>query len=215
MDAVIDSMMDFSEWRIEIICGGNISAYEHLRDKYHPFRHITVRDSVQNMADFYVASDVIATNPNGVRIAEAAAMGAAILLLDPLPGLERLNCDYALERGAARRVFDSRRTGERISELLDSDGALSLLRSNAKAMSRPEAGRRIILHVMDRLDAAEHQAAQSRHEEAAGAGSELNGPDEPNNPKPDAPAQGPADNEQKAAMGGAAREMDAALDGGR
>ncbi|MDR1471957.1 MAG: hypothetical protein LBS75_05485 [Synergistaceae bacterium] len=169
MDTVIDSMVDFSEWRVEIICSEDARTYEHMRDKYYPFRHITVRDCVQNTADYYAASDVIAINPNGVRIAEAAAVGAAMLLLDPLPGLERLNCDYVLERGAARRVFDDRSVGEQISELLESGGELGRMRSNAKALSRPEAGKHIILHVMERLDMVEKNELPKRSDAACGA----------------------------------------------
>ncbi|MDR1915867.1 MAG: hypothetical protein LBQ58_04745 [Synergistaceae bacterium] len=168
MDAIVESMMDFSGWKIEIICCDNTRTYEQMRDKYYPFRHITIRDSVPNIADFYAASDIVALNPNGVRIAEAATAGTAMLLLDPLPGLERYNCDYALENGAAKRVFENRRVGEQISELLESRETLERMRSNAIAMSRPEAGKHILSYVMERLDMAEKHHAAKQSDKSCG-----------------------------------------------
>ena len=80
-------------------------------------------------------------------------MGCALLLLDPLPGQERYNCDYLLERGAARRVYENRRVGELIKELLESGEELERMRANARAIGRPFAARDILRVVMEELDA--------------------------------------------------------------
>lgn len=161
---IADSMLDFTEWRVEVVCGDNKRMYEQLRDKYYPFKHISVHESVENIALYYAAADVAALKPGGLSLAEAAAVGAAILLIDPLPGLERHNADYVLERGAARRIYENRKAGEQIAELMATPDELARMRERARAMSRPCAARDILAFVMEKLDGADDAAAQAAAE---------------------------------------------------
>jgi processive 1,2-diacylglycerol beta-glucosyltransferase len=106
---------------------------------------------------YYAASDAVILDPNGVRIAEAAAVGAAMLLMDPLPGLGRYNCDYLLERGAARKIYEHRRTGELLRELVRSRESLERMKYRARAMSRPNAGMDAVTWAMERADDLKRQ----------------------------------------------------------
>jgi processive 1,2-diacylglycerol beta-glucosyltransferase len=144
LDAAVGSMIDLSEWKIVVICRDNAKIYEHLRDKYFPFKHITVKDSARDAALYYAASDMVAIGPGGVRLTEASVSGAAILLLDPLPGLERYNCDYVLERGMARRIYENRRAGEFVKELSEKRDELDRMKYRARAMSRSGAAMDIL-----------------------------------------------------------------------
>ncbi|MDR1651879.1 MAG: hypothetical protein LBR87_08830 [Synergistaceae bacterium] len=154
LDAVAGSMVDMSDWKIMIICRDNDKMYEHLRDEYFPFKHITVVGSVPSMADYYAASDVVVMNPGGVQIAEACAVGAAMLFLDPLPGLEQFNCHYVLERGAAKKVYEHRRAGELALELLERREELGAVKRSAKALSRPNAAMDILSSAAEMTDEA-------------------------------------------------------------
>lgn len=153
LGTVADSMLDCTDWRVEIVCGNNKRMFEALRERYYPFKHIIVRRFLGNIRDYYAASDVVVLKPGGLSAAETLAMGCALLLLDPLPGQERYNCDYLLERGAARRVYENRRVGELIKELLESGEELERMRANARAIGRPFAARDILRVVMEELDA--------------------------------------------------------------
>jgi len=147
LDAVADSMLERSQskgWHVEILCGANRRLYEKLRDKYFPFRNVVVRRFIHNICDYYAASDVVVLKPGGLSSAEVTACGCAILLLDPLPGQEQYNCDYLLEGGAARRIYEARRTGDLIEELLARPDELARLRANASALGRPHAARDIL-----------------------------------------------------------------------
>jgi processive 1,2-diacylglycerol beta-glucosyltransferase len=155
LDDVAGSLIDLPDWKIAIICRDNKRAFERLRDKYFPFRHITVTDSVPNVADYYAASDVVVMNPNGVQMAEASTAGAAMLLLDPLPGAERDNCDYALERGAARKIYENRRVGELLGELMGQKDELSAMKFRARRLSRPNAAMDILTWAMDKPEKRE------------------------------------------------------------
>ncbi|MDR1944376.1 MAG: galactosyldiacylglycerol synthase, partial [Synergistaceae bacterium] len=101
-----DSMLEYTDWRVEIVCGSNKKMGESLQDKYFPFKHINVHGFIDDIIDYYAASDVVALKPGGLTSAEAAAMGLAMLLLDPLPGQEQHNCEYLLQHGAAIRIFE-------------------------------------------------------------------------------------------------------------
>jgi processive 1,2-diacylglycerol beta-glucosyltransferase len=159
MDMVIGSMVDLSDWRIFVLCRGDKRLFENIRDKYFPFKHISVLGDVPHMADYYAASDVSILDPNGVQIAEAAAAGAAMLFLDTTPGLGRHNCDYVLERGAARKIYEHRRAGELLESLIGRSEELERMRYRARAMGRPHAAMDILTWAMDKAD-AERNAAQ-------------------------------------------------------
>ena len=54
----------------------------------------------------------------GLTIAEAAALGVPLLILDPIPGQEMRNADIVLEAGAAARVNDLPLLGSRVAAML-------------------------------------------------------------------------------------------------
>jgi processive 1,2-diacylglycerol beta-glucosyltransferase len=149
LDIIASSMLEKADWRIEVLCGSNRRAYETLRDKYYPFKQVNVRGYVNNMWDYYAASDIVVAKPGGLTAAEGTASGAVMLLMDPLPGVERYNCDYLLEHGAARKIYEVRKTGEQIEEILSSPSEARRLSERAKAIGRPFAARDIIEAVAD------------------------------------------------------------------
>ena len=152
LGVVADSMLDYTDWSVVLICGNNRRMHEALRDKFYPFKHITVHGFVDNMPDYYAASDLVVLKPGGLSVSETLAMGSALLLLDPLPGQEQYNCDYLLERGAAKRIFENRRVGELIRELLDTPEVLERMKECARATGRPNAASDIIAVVASELD---------------------------------------------------------------
>ena len=153
MDMVISSLIDLSDWEIFVLCRGGDRLFEDLRDKYFPFKHITVLGKVPNIADYYAASDIFILDPNGVQVAEASTAGAAMLFLDPSPGLGRCNCDYILERGAGRRIYEHREVGELLESLIGRHEELERMRYRARAMGRPHAAMDILTWAMEKADA--------------------------------------------------------------
>lgn len=162
LGVVADSMLDFTDWHVVLVCGNNHRMYESLRDKFYPFKHINVLGFVDNMLDFYAASDVVVIKPGGLSVSETLAMGSALLLLDPLPGQEQYNCDYLLERGAAMRIFENRRVGEQIKELISVPGELERLKTSAAATGRPNAASDIIKVVAEEISSRQAQMERNR-----------------------------------------------------
>jgi processive 1,2-diacylglycerol beta-glucosyltransferase len=153
LGVIADSMLDCSDWRVDVVCGENAAMMDILRDKYYPFKHVNVHGVVDDIRDYYAASDVVILKPCGVSCAEALAMESPILLMDPLPGNEQYNCDYLLEQGAALRLFENRSAGERIIELLDSSNELASVSRRAGEIARPSAAKDILAFVIERIEA--------------------------------------------------------------
>jgi processive 1,2-diacylglycerol beta-glucosyltransferase len=149
---VADSMLERTDWRIDVICGTNDRMRDSLRDKYYPFKHINVHGFVDDMQYYYAASDIVALRPSGVSCAEALAARSVILLIDPLPGQEQYNCDYLLEKGAARMVFENRKAGELIAELLESDDEVGRIRLCADKIMKPLAAKDILSFVTGKIE---------------------------------------------------------------
>jgi processive 1,2-diacylglycerol beta-glucosyltransferase len=153
LGVIADSMLECVNWRVDLICGGNSAMMDLLRDKYYPFKHINVHGFVDDIRDYYAASDVVLIKPDGISCAEALAMEPPILLIDPLPGQEQYNCDYLLEQGAALRLFENRRAGEQIAELLDSGNELASVSRRAGEIASPSAAKEILAFVTERIEA--------------------------------------------------------------
>ncbi|MDR1019124.1 MAG: glycosyltransferase [Synergistaceae bacterium] len=152
LGVIADSMLDCTDWRVDVVCGDNGAMMDALRDKYYPFKHINVHGVVDDIRDYYAASDAVILKPCGVSCAEALAMGSPVLLMDPLPGNEQYNCDYLLEQGAALRLFENRSAGEQITELLDSAGELERVSRRAGEIARPDAAKDILAFVAERIE---------------------------------------------------------------
>jgi processive 1,2-diacylglycerol beta-glucosyltransferase len=165
LGVIADSMLDCADWRVELACGVNDAMRDSLRDKYYPFKHINAHGFLEDICDYYAASDVVILKPDGLSCAEALATETPILLFDPLPGQEQYNCDYLLERGAALRIFENRRAGEQIAELLDSRDELTRIARKAGEIARPGAAKDILAFVTEKIDASRGGKKTQDHKE--------------------------------------------------
>src|SRR5206468_430326 len=66
-------------------------------------------------------------------------VGAAMVVVDPIPGQEDRNSDYLLENGAAIKVNHSPTLAYKVTSLLRDPDHLARLRANARRLARPRA----------------------------------------------------------------------------
>ena len=78
-----------------------------------------------------------------MTIAEALVKKLPILVVDPIPGHERMNTDYLVEKGAAIEIEDYSKIHEKINELFDSGSALIRMKENAGKLAKPDSARNI------------------------------------------------------------------------
>ena len=91
------------------------------------------------MHELMAAADLVVTKPGGLTSSEALASGAAMVIVNPIPGQEARNSDYLLEHGAAIKVNNTATLSHKMTELLRHPERLAQLKTAAKSLGRPQA----------------------------------------------------------------------------
>jgi processive 1,2-diacylglycerol beta-glucosyltransferase len=122
------------------VAGHNAPAREKLAAVEVPARHrVHVLGFTDQMDELLAAADLVVTKPGGLTVCEALARGAAMLLINPIPGQEERNSDYLLEQGAAVKVNHMPTLAFKVAEVLRDPGRLDRLKANARRLARPRA----------------------------------------------------------------------------
>jgi processive 1,2-diacylglycerol beta-glucosyltransferase len=89
--------------------------------------------------ELMAAADVVVSKPGGLTTSEVLARGAAMVIVNPIPGQESRNSDFLLENGAAIKANNAATLPLKLSRLLADRGRLETLKANAKKLGRPRA----------------------------------------------------------------------------
>ena len=93
-------------------------------------------------------ADLVVTKPGGLTTSECLAMGLPMIVNSPIPGQEERNADYLLEQGAALKAFDGVTLEYRVRHLLANPTRLDEMRTRARSLGRPDAGRQVLERVL-------------------------------------------------------------------
>lgn len=135
------SLDDRHGYQLIVVTGKNkklfsrLSRAKHVKDKHG----IRIFSFVENISDLMEASDVIMTKAGGMTTAEALAKGLPMIIVDPIPGHERLNADYFVNEGVAVEIKDYSEMHRTINQLFDSRETLYKMGEKAKAISKPDS----------------------------------------------------------------------------
>lgn len=127
-----------------VICGNNLSLYKKLSSKYSGNENIRIMSFVDNMPEYYSASDLAVMKPGGLSLSEALSVKLPLLLMEPIPGQEQLNMDLLCSNNAARRLKNCRITAEETIELLENNLAIESIKEGIEKFSRPCAAEEIL-----------------------------------------------------------------------
>ena len=89
--------------------------------------------------EWMALADVVVSKPGGLTTSEVLARGAAMAIVNPIPGQESRNSDFLLENGAAIKINHVATLPQKLGALLADPARLARLRKNAKALARPDA----------------------------------------------------------------------------
>jgi processive 1,2-diacylglycerol beta-glucosyltransferase len=84
-------------------------------------------------------ADVVVSKPGGLTTSEALARGAAMAVVNPIPGQESRNSDYLLENGAAIKINNLGTLAFRLGKLLENADEIARLKQNASRLAKPQA----------------------------------------------------------------------------
>jgi processive 1,2-diacylglycerol beta-glucosyltransferase len=89
--------------------------------------------------ELMAAADLVISKPGGLTTSEVLARGAAMVIVNPIPGQESRNSDYLLENGAAIKINQPAMMATKIQALLDDPKRLAELRTRSAKLGHPEA----------------------------------------------------------------------------
>lgn len=139
-----ESLSKEKDFQILVICGNNSNLYKKLSSKYGKNNNMRIMSFVDNMPDYYSASDLAVMKPGGLSLSEALSAKLPLLLMEPIPGQEQLNMDLLCGSNAARRLKDCGQTSEEALEILGNDIVLDSMTEGIEQFSRPKAAEDIL-----------------------------------------------------------------------
>lgn len=125
--------------RALVVMGRQADARAELEAIPVPARHAAViRGFVKDMPSLYRAADLLVSKSGGLTIAEAAAIGVPMVILDPIPGQEARNADVMLEAGCALKINDLPLLSCRVDEVLSTPKRAQMAAA-IRSLGRPDA----------------------------------------------------------------------------
>lgn len=123
-----------------VVAGKNAELKAALLKRPLPDRHrVQVLGFTDKIDELMAAADVVVSKPGGLTTSEVLARGAAMVIVNPIPGQESRNSDYLLENGAAIKVNNIPTLTYKVQALLANPDRLRQLRDNARRIGRPQA----------------------------------------------------------------------------
>ncbi len=122
------------------ITGRNEAARKQLEGVEAPARHRAhVIGFTTEIDEYMAAADLVVSKPGGLTTSEALARGAAMVIVNPIPGQESRNSDFLLENGAAIKINNIATLAYKVTALLRDAERLARLKESARRLGRPRA----------------------------------------------------------------------------
>ena len=125
---------------VVVVAGKNQDVKRELERIKFPQRHrVKVLGFTDQMDELMCVADVVLSKPGGLTTSEVLARGAAMAIVNPIPGQESRNSDYLLENGAAIKINNVATLPLKLTELLKDESRLTSLKLNARRIAKPQA----------------------------------------------------------------------------
>jgi processive 1,2-diacylglycerol beta-glucosyltransferase len=127
--------------QIIAVAGRNETAKKRLESAAaSPGPHrVKIFGFTDKMDELMAAADIVVSKPGGLTTSETLARGAAMVIVNPIPGQESRNSDYLLENCAAIKVNNVPTLGLKLGALIKDPSRLAAMRKNAKRLGHPRS----------------------------------------------------------------------------
>jgi len=123
-----------------VVTGRNEKLRKKLAEQEkHPLHRVHAVGFTNEMHELMMAADLVMTKPGGLTTSEALACGAAMVVVNPIPGQESRNSDFLLENGAAIKMNNLATLSYKLKGLLKQPDRIRQLKQNAKSLGKPDA----------------------------------------------------------------------------
>jgi processive 1,2-diacylglycerol beta-glucosyltransferase len=125
---------------IVVVTGRNETARQQLELVEAPARHrIKILGFTDQIDELMAVADLVVSKPGGLTTSEILAHGAAMAVVNPIPGQESRNSDFLLENGAAVKINNLATLAHKLGPLLAEPAKLDRLKQNARRIGKPQA----------------------------------------------------------------------------
>jgi processive 1,2-diacylglycerol beta-glucosyltransferase len=125
---------------VVVVCGKNEQAKAEMGRVEVPPRHrVKVMGFTTEIDELMAVADVVVSKPGGLTSSEVLARGAAMAIVNPIPGQESRNADYLLENGAAVKINNAATLPFKLGRLLADREKLGAMKENARRIAKPRA----------------------------------------------------------------------------
>lgn len=125
---------------VVVVAGKNAETKQRLEQMQIPARHrAKVIGFTDQIDELMQVADLVLSKPGGLTTSEVLARGAAMAIVNPIPGQESRNSDFLLENGAAVKINNAGTLAMKLSDLLADRPRLEKLKENARRLARPQA----------------------------------------------------------------------------
>ena len=137
--------------QVVVIAGGNDDLYQALLEDHFNFP-VIIKNYVENMPDWMLASDMLVTKAGGLILSEGLAAGLPVLLVDYLPGQEESNVRYVTSHQAGANVENVGEFATMIEFWLKNDQEqLKRTAASSRLVGHPEAALTVAKTMWERL----------------------------------------------------------------
>lgn len=133
-----------------VVTGRNEKAKESLQSIPCPDRHRSkILGFTDQIDELMALADLVVSKPGGLTTSETMARGAAMVIVNPIPGQESRNSDFLLENGAAIKANNIATLGYKVGALLRDRDRLAQVKANARRLGRPRAAFDVVERSLD------------------------------------------------------------------
>lgn len=106
-------------FQIMVTTGFNDRLKKYLQKKIHTLNHtMKVLGYVDDISGLMEISDILITKPGGLTTTEATAKELPMVIFNPIPGQEKNNTRFLLQRGMTLKAADPEEAGILVKELI-------------------------------------------------------------------------------------------------
>ncbi len=125
---------------VVVVTGRNETAKQQLELIEVPERHRTkILGFTDQIDELMAVADLVVSKPGGLTTSEILARGAAMAVVNPIPGQESRNSDFLLENGAAVKINNLATLAHKLTPLLKDPSRLARLKENSRRIGKPQA----------------------------------------------------------------------------
>jgi processive 1,2-diacylglycerol beta-glucosyltransferase len=154
IENIYRALLDVAEpLQVLVVTGRNAAAKAQLDAVPVPDRHrVRIFGFTDQIDELMSAADLVVSKPGGLTTSETLARGAAMVVVNPIPGQESRNSDFLLENGAAIKVNNLATLAHKVGTLVRDRARLMQLRGNARKLGRPRAAFTVVERSLELLE---------------------------------------------------------------